>query len=225
MILEPAGNCTLTAHDPNSPTPFTNVHSAFRLAAHVPRQINRSPTPQALPSAGRAPPPSDPQPRAQRLWWGHSGNGDGKRAIPSIVDYASAIAAIRAHTDNADANWWLAETALRLDAALSGVRSWRHADNAMRDAFLRGLPPPVWTSPRLNPHPDPLVTAYAELLLDYDACVNAAYATSTYLRRHNRPSNGARHLSRDIRIAIANVPRSAAAVARRLHAAPQPAHS
>ena len=123
---------------------------------------------------------------------------------------------IRRQRRRPDAAWWLAETRERLGAAVSGVRSWRHADNAMRDAFLRGLPPRPWTSPRLNPHPDPLVTAYAELLLDYDACVRAAYATSTYLHRRDLPSNGARHLSREIRIAIANIPRSAVAVANRL---------
>ena len=141
------------------------------------------------------------------------------------MDYASAIATIRAHAANPDAAWWLAETGERLGAALSGVRSWRHADNAMRDAFLRGLPPRPWTSPRLNPHPDPLVTAYAELLLDYDACVNAAFATSTYLDRQTLPSNGARHLSREIRIAIANIPRSAVAVAKRLGTAQPPVSS
>ena len=180
----------------------------------------------ARPTAPRRPKPSRPPdalrrhpirtPEAQSLWWGFSGNGDRNHSIPSIVDYATAIAAIRAHTADPDAAWWLAETRERLGAALSGVRSWRHADNAMRDAFLRGLPPRPWTSPPLNPHPDPLVTAYAELLLDYDACVRAAHATSTYLRRRDLPSNGARHLSREIRTAIANIPRSAVAVAKRL---------
>lgn len=63
----------------------------------------------------------------------------------------------------------------RLGAAASGVRSWRHADNATRDAFLRGLSPPAWTSPPLNPHPDPLANACAELLLDQNACVHAAH--------------------------------------------------
>ena len=101
----------------------------FRARSTAPRR----PKPCRPPDGPRRHPIRSPE--AQRLWWGHSGNGDGKRAIPSIVDYASVIAAIRAHTDNADANWWLAETALRLDAALSGARSWRHADNAMRDAF------------------------------------------------------------------------------------------
>ena len=186
----------------------------------------------ARPTAPRRPRPSRPldaprrhpirTPEAQRLWWGHSGNGDRKHSIPSIVEYATAIAAIRANAHDPDAAWWLAETNERLGAALSGVRSWRHADNAMRDAFLRGLPPRPWTSPRLNAHPDPLVTAYAELLLDYDACVHAAYATSTYLHRRELPSNGARHLSREIRIAIANIPRSAVAVAKRLR---RPEHS
>ena len=155
-------------------------------------------------------------PEAQQLWWGFSTDQHRKHSIHSIVDYASAIATIRAHDDDRDAAWWLAETGERLGAALSGVRSWRHADNAMRDAFLRGLPPRPWTSPRLNPHPDPLVTAYAKLLLDYDACVHAAHATATYLSRRDLPSNGARHLSREIRIAIANIPRSAVATARRL---------
>ena len=175
-------------------------------------------TPRRRPKPSR--PPDTPRrhpirtPEAQRLWWGHC--SDSNRSIPSIVDYATAIAAIRAHADDPDAAWWLDETRERLGAALSGVRSWRHADNAMRDAFLRGLPPRPWTSPRINPHPDPLVTAYAELLLDYDACVRAAHSTSTYLIRRDLPSNGARHLSRDIRIAIANIPRSAVAVARRL---------
>ena len=164
-------------------------------------------------------------PEAQRLWWGHASDRNRKHSIPSIVDYATAIATIRAHATDPDAAWWLAQTRERLGAALSGVRSWRHADNAMRDAFLRGLPPRPWTSPRLNPHPDPLITAYAELLLDYDACVNAAYATSTHLARHDLPSNGARHLSREISIAIANVPRSAVAVAKRLGASQQPALS
>ena len=155
-------------------------------------------------------------PEGQRLWWGHSSGRNRKPSIPSIVDYATAIATIRTHADDPDAAWWLDETRERLDAALSGVRSWRHADNAMRDAFLRGLLPRPWTSPRLNPHPDPLVTAYAELLLDYDACVRASHATETYLGRRDLPSNGARHLSREIRIAIANIPRSAVTVARRL---------
>ena len=182
--------------------------------------------PHARPTAPRRPRPSRPPeapprhpirtPEGQRLWWGHSGNGDRNHSIPSIVDYATAIAAIRTHAADPDAAWWLAETNERLGAALSGVRSWRHADNAMRDAFLRGLPPRPWTSPRLNPHPDPLVTAYADLLLDYDACVHAAYATSSYLHGCTLPSNGARHLSREIRIAIANIPRSAVAVAKRL---------
>ena len=174
----------------------------------------RRPKPCRPPDAPRRHPIRSPE--AQRLWWGHSGSGDPKRSTPSIVDYAAAIATIRAHGDDPDSAWWLAETRERLGAALSGVRSWRHADNAMRDAFLRGLPPRPWTSPRLNPHPDPLVTAYAELLLDYDACVHAANATSTYLHRRDLPSNGARHLSREIRIAIANIPRSAMAVAKRL---------
>ena len=164
-------------------------------------------------------------PEGQRLWWGYSSDSNRKHSIPSIVDYATAIAAIRAHADNPDAAWWLAETRERLGAALSGVRSWRHADNAMRDAFLRGLAPRPWTSPRVNPHPDPLVTAYAELLLDYDACVGAAHATSTYLSRRDLPSNGARHLSREIRIAIANIPRSAVAVAKRLATPERPAGS
>ncbi len=164
-------------------------------------------------------------PEAQRLWWGHAGNRDRKHSIPSIVEYATAIAAIRANAHDPDAAWWLAETRERLGAALSGVRSWRHADNAMRDAFLRGLPPRPWTSPRLNPHPDPLVTAYAELLLDYDACVHAAHATATFLSRRNLPSNGARHLSREIRSAIANIPRSAVAVAKRLGIPHTPATS
>ena len=162
---------------------------------------------------------------AQRLWWGYSSDNNRKHSIPSIVDYATAIATIRTHADNPDAAWWLDETSQRLGAALSGVRSWRHADNAMRDAFLRGLPPRPWTSPRLIPHPDPLVTAYAELLLDYDACVRAAHATAGYLSRRDLPSNGARHLSRDIRTAIANIPRSAVAVARRLEGSDQPAAS
>ena len=164
-------------------------------------------------------------PEAQQLWWGNTDRREAKRAIPSIVDYAAAIAAIRAHALDPDAAWWLAETRERLDAALSGVRSWRHADNAMRDAFLHGLPPRPWTSPPLNPHPDPLVTAYAELLLDYDACVHAAHATSGYLRRRHLPSNGARHLSREIRIAIANIPRSDVAVAKRLGDPHRPAVS
>ena len=64
---------------------------------------------------------------------------------------------------------------------------------------------------------------YAELLLDYDACVHAAHATSGYLRRRNLPSNGADHLSREIRIAIANIPRSAMAVAKRLRPGPSEA--
>ena len=183
----------------------------------------RRPKPCRPPDAPRRHPIRTPD--AQRLWWGHSGNSDRKHSIPSIVDYAIAIAAIRAHAADPDAAWWLAETHERLGAALSGVRSWRHADNAMRDAFLRGLPPRPWTSPRLNPHPDPLVTAYAELLLDYDACVHAAHATSTYLHRRGLPSNGARHLSRHIRVAIANIPRSAVAVARRLGTPGRPAVS
>ena len=183
----------------------------------------RRPRPCRPPNASHRHPIRTPE--AQRLWWGHSGGGNRELSIPSIVDYASAIAAIRTHAQDLDAAWWLTETGERLGGALSGVRSWRHADNAMRDAFLRGLPPRPWTSPRLNPHPDPLVTAYAELLLDYDACVSAAFATSTYLRRGNLPSNGARHLSREIRIAIANIPRSAVAVANRLGGAQPPAAS
>ena len=184
--------------------------------------VRRRPKPCRPPDAPRRHPIRTPE--AQRLWWGHAGDRDRKHSIPSIVEYATAIAAIRASAHDPDAAWWLAETRERLGAALSGVRSWRHADNAMRDAFLRGLPPRPWTSPRLNPHPDPLVTDYAELLLDYDACVRAAHATSTYLHRHDLPSNGARHLSREIRIAIANIPRSAMAVVRRLgHAETQAA--
>ncbi len=181
---------------------------------HARSTAPRRPKPSRPPDAPRRHPIRTPE--AQRLWWGHLSGRDSKHSIPSIVDYATAIAAIRAHADDADAAWWLDETRERLDAALSGVRSWRHADNAMRDAFLRGLPPRPWTSPRLNPHPDPLVTAYAELLLDYDACVRAAHTTETYLSRRDLPSNGTRHLSREIRIAIANIPRSASAVARRL---------
>ena len=184
---------------------------------------SRRPKPSRPPDAPRRHPIRTPE--AQRLWWGHTDDRNRKHSIPSIVDYATAIAAVRTHSDDPDAAWWLAETRERLGAALSGVRSWRHADNAMRDAFLRGLPARPWTSPRLNPHPDPLVTAYAELLLDYDACVHAAYATSTYLNRSDLPSNGARHLSREIRIAIANIPRSAVAVAKRLGGVLQPALS
>ena len=191
--------------------------------------------PHARPTAPRRPRPCRPPdatrrhpirtPEAQRLWWGHAADRDPKHSIPSIVEYATAIAAIRASAHDPDAAWWLAETRERLGAALSGVRSWRHADNAMRDAFLRALPPRPWTSPRLNPHPDPLVTAYAELLLDYDACVHAAHATATYLSRRDLPSNGARHLSREIRIAIANIPRSAVTVAKRLGGPAAPATS
>ena len=155
-------------------------------------------------------------PEAQRLWWGYSSVREPGHSIPSIVDYAAAIAGIRARADDPDAAWWLEETGERLAAALSGVRSWRHADNANRDAFLHGLPPRPWTSPALNPHPEPLVNAYAALLLDYDACVHAAHATLGYLRRQALPSNGAHDLSREIRFAIANIPRSAVAVARRL---------
>ena len=187
------------------------------------RTAPRRPRSSRPPNAPRRHPIRSPE--AQRLWWGHSGDRDRKHSIPSIVDYATAIATVRAHADDPDAAWWLAETRERLGAALSGVRSWRHADNAMRDAFLRGLPPRPWTSPPLNPHPDPLVTAYAELLLDYDACVRAAYATSTYLSRCELPSNGAQHLSREICIAIANIPRSAVAVANRLGGAQPPAAS
>ncbi|MCY4029626.1 MAG: hypothetical protein OXH75_25340 [Acidobacteria bacterium] len=190
-----------------------------RPSSTAPRRPNAS----RPPDAPRRHPIRSPE--AQQLWWGHSGDRSRKHSIPSIVDYATAIATVRAHADDPDAAWWLAETRERLGAALSGVRSWRHADNAMRDAFLRGLPPRPWTSPRLNPHSDPLVTAYAELLLDYDACVRAAFATSTYLNRRDLPSNGARHLSREIRIAIANIPRSAVAVANRLGGAQQPALS
>ena len=183
----------------------------------------RRPKPCRPPDAPRRHPIRTPE--AQRLWWGHASDRDRKHSIPSIVEYATAIAAIRASAHDPDAAWWLAETRERLGAALSGVRSWRHADNAMRDAFLRGLPPRPWTSPHLNPHPDPLVTAYAEVLLDYDACVRAAHATATYLSRRDLPSNGARHLSREIRIAIANIPRSAVAVARRLGGPAAPATS
>ena len=161
-------------------------------------------------------------PEAQRLWWGYASKTKAEHSIPSIVDYAAAIAVIRARAVDPDAAWWLAETGERLGAALSGVRSWRHADNATRDAFLHGLPPRPWNSPPLNPHPDTLITTYAQLLLDYDACVQAAHATSGYLRRRHLPSNGSRHLSREIRIAIANIPRSAVAVAKRLRGPDRP---
>ena len=191
------------------PRRSTDGYTSPMPTSHVPA-IRR--TKRTVP-ASRAHPIRTPHGR--RLWWGQT-HRNPKHSIPSIVDYAAAVAAVRSSAHDPDAAWWLAETRERLAAATSGVRSWRHADNATREAFLHGLPPRPWTSPPVNPHPDPLVTAYAELLLDYDACVHAAHTTSGYLRRRNLPSNGADHLSREIRIAIANIPRSAMAVAKRL---------
>ena len=48
-------------------------------------------------------------PDGQRLRWGQT-RPNPKHSIPSIVDYAAAILAIRTHTDDPDAAWWLTET-------------------------------------------------------------------------------------------------------------------
>ena len=182
---------------------------------HATSTARRRPKPSRPPNATRRHPIRAPE--AQRLWWGHASGRDRKHSIPSIVDYATAIATIRTHADNPDAAWWLDETRERLGAALSSVRSWRHADNAMRDAFLRGLPAaPLDLAPPESPSPtrsSPPMPSYFWTTKPASAprtppTRTCAAATFPRTARGTCPGRS--------RIAIANIPRSAVAVAGRL---------